>query len=224
MKVYLTTRFSIFDTKYNGFRIKTKNDTETYKKKLFCEKRLDQKFALFEMMTLPSILNQTYTNWEWNIFTSVYLPQNYKDRLLNLTQDNEKIKIHFIASFKEFKLASLDKEIDYCTVRIDDDDGLNTDFFQNLQQYKEKKNVVVLHSNGICFKLKNGNVVLGESRSWNTISLGACAIGFDIYSCGNHNSIHKRYTVINDETPDMWYLAYSKYCDSGRRKFPSEKI
>ena len=216
------TRFSIFDTKYNGFRVKKNNDVETYKKKLFDKKRLNQKFAFFEKMTLPSILNQTYEDWEWNIFSSDHLPQEYKDRLINLTQQYVKINVYFIGSFKEFTFTPPEKELDYCTVRIDDDDGLNKDFFQNLQQYKERKNSVVIHSNGVCFKIENGEVVLGGTRNWNNTST-PCAIGFDIYSCGNHSSIHKRYTVITDETHDMWYLGYDKYCDSGRRKLPSVK-
>lgn len=149
MKVYILTRFSIFDPSYNGFKIQ--RASEIYKEKLFNKKRLDAKFSFFEKMTLPSVLNQTYKDWEWHIFTSNELLENYKKKLEQLTSSYTSIKICYIKNFKEFnfKPSSMDKY--FCTIRLDDDDGIHSSFFNNLQKYKESKNSVVSHVNGICF-------------------------------------------------------------------------
>jgi len=149
MKVYILTRFSIFDPSTKGFKIQRASDN--YKEKLFNKKRLDAKFSFFEKMTLPSVLNQTYKDWEWHIFTSNELLENYKKKLEQLTSSYTSIKICYIKNFKEFnfKPSSMDKY--FCTIRLDDDDGIHSSFFNNLQKYKESKISVVSHVNGICF-------------------------------------------------------------------------
>lgn len=216
MKVYILTRFSIFDTSYKGFKINCNN----YKEKLFSKKRLDTKFTFFEKMTLPSILNQTYKDWEWHIFTSKELPNNYKTKLKLLTSSHRSIKIFYINSFKEFIFDTPSNNISFCTIRLDDDDGLHSSFFKNIQKYKEKKHYVVSHINGIYFTINSEKIQYGNKRDFSNIALGLCGIGFNIYKAGNHNSIHKHYNIIYDKTPNMWYLAYGKYCDSGRNKIP----
>ena len=100
MKVYILTRFSIFDPSTKGFKIQ--RASEIYKEKLFNKKRLDAKFSFFEKMTLPSVLNQTYKDWEWHIFTSNELLENYKKKLEQLTSSYTSIKICYIKNFKEF--------------------------------------------------------------------------------------------------------------------------
>ena len=177
-------------------------------------------FLFFEKMTLPSIINQTYKDWEWHIFTSNELPNNYKKKLESLTSSHTSIKIFYIKSFKEFKFTPLPSDTSFCTIRLDDDDGLHSSFFKNLQKYQQSKNSVVSHINGMYFTVENKIIKYGVSREFSNIALGICGIGFNIYESGNHSTLHKRYHVIYDNTPNMWYLAYGKYCDSGRNKIP----
>ena len=51
---------------------------------------------------IRSVLNQTYKDWEWHIFTSNELPENYKKKLEQLTSSYTSIKICYIKNFKEF--------------------------------------------------------------------------------------------------------------------------
>ena len=215
MKVYVLTRFSIFDPKYKGFNIVKNNNIDDYKNKLFNKKRLDRKFEIFENFTLPCIENQTYAKWEWNIFASKFMPEKYKNMLDNIVSKNSKINVKYIKSFKHFKFEEKKNE-EYCTIRLDDDDGLNPLFFENLQKYKSQKNKVVMHTNGIRVKYENNTLLYGNKRNWGQAQTGLCAISNNIYDYGSHNSINNRYSVIKDETPDMWYLMHDKYCDSGR--------
>jgi hypothetical protein len=220
MRVYILTRFSIFDPHYHGFKIKNNKTHDEYKSNLFSKRRLDSKFSIFEKMTLPSIVNQTYKDWEWHIFTSKELPKSYKLRLESLISSYPNIKILYINSFKQFTFTTPPSNLSFCTLRLDDDDGLHTSFLNNIQQYENKKNSVVSHSNGICFTLEDNKILYGDKREFPCIGLGLCGIGFNIYQGGNHNSIHKRYNVIYNEKSNMWYLAHDKYCDSGRKNLP----
>lgn len=69
-------------------------------------------------------------------------------------------------------------------------------------------------------KIEDDEIVYGDRRNFSKNAQGLCGIGFNIHNAGNHSSIHKRFNIIYDKTPDMWYLAYSKYCDSGLNKMP----
>lgn len=131
MKNYVITRFSIYDSYIKGFQkpAKIKKKGINYKNYLFSKSRLDSKFSLFEKITLPSVVNQTFDDWEWHIYTSIFLPENYKERLISICSKYEKIKLHFISSFKEFIFIK-PNDNNYCTIRLDDDDGLNDTFFK----------------------------------------------------------------------------------------------
>lgn len=169
-------------------------------------------------MTLPSVLKQTNTAYTWYIYTSNILPEKYKTKLLTLTKKYPQIKCKFIESFKEF-IFTPEREEPYCTVRLDDDDGLHANFLTNLQKYKTYNGTIISHSHGLKYRLKEGNVELGSPIVYKNIALGLCAIGKNIYECGAHTEIAEKHKVIYDETPDMYYLCYSELCDSKRIDF-----
>ena len=220
MHTYILTRFSIFDPKYKHFNLTdlTHYNRHGYKSKLFSSRRLDFKFKVFEKMTLPTVIHQTHKDYTWYIYTSNILPEKYKKKLLKLTEKHPQIKCKFIESFKEFTFTP-DKEGPYCTVRLDDDDGLNPHFFKNLQKYKHLDGCIISHSHGLKYRLKEGNVDLGSAIVYKNIALGLCAIGKNIYDCGAHTEIAENHKVIYDETPKMYYLCYSELCDSKRVNF-----
>ena len=99
MIVYFITRFSIFDYDFKGYKLTKNLGIEEYKSYLFSKERLDYKFDSFENY-LPSIVSQTDNNYIWEIYTSEYLPIEYKNRLLASTNKYKNIKIFFINSFK----------------------------------------------------------------------------------------------------------------------------
>jgi hypothetical protein len=219
MKSYIITRFSIFGWTKQGFQMTSDVNKEGYRSKLFSPLRLNHKFNVFEKITLPSILNQTNINWEWVIYASTFLPEEYQKRLLELTSPHPKIKCKFIDSFKEFIFEPKKCE-DYCTLRLDDDDGLAPTFLEKLQPYAEKKGVIVCHSRGIKFTVDEKNEIIYGKKTRNIgIAVGLCGIGINIYDCGCHGvRLKENYTLINRNDPDMYYLCCSDYCDS-KRKF-----
>lgn len=218
MYTYIVTRFSILDYSCPRFQI-TKNISEKeYKEKLFSEERLNAKFKLFEKITLPSIVNQTNKNFIWYIYASSFLPDKYKKKILELTCVNEKIKCVFIDSFKDFcKIQFTDEK--YCTVRLDDDDGLHKDFVESLNNYNNVPNKnLITHACGQLVKLENDELVYGRKidKSEKPPAQGLAAVGMDVYKCGSHGKIQNKYNVIVDKKPNMFLMSCSEYCDTKR--------
>ena len=216
MLVYFITRFSIFDINYKGF-ILTRNATsiEKYKSTLFSEKRLQYKFESFEKITLPGIVNQTNSNYIWEIYASTYLPIKYKKRLLEITKKYKQIKIFFIDSFENFN--NSDKINDkYCTVRLDDDDGLNINYVEIIQKYKNENNTIISFSYGKLCTINEGKIIYGKEIMKKNNAQGLCAIGMNIHDCGDHTKVGRKYKVIDDSTPFMYLLNCSVFCDTKR--------
>ena len=230
MIVYLITRFSIFDYDFKGYQLTRKLGIEEYKTYLFSKERLDYKFDSFEKITLPSIVSQTDDNYIWEIYTSEYLPIEYKNRLLASTNKYKNIKIFYIKSFKEFNKSDKikdkyctvilddDKIIDkYCTVRLDDDDGLNKDFVKILQKYKDKTKEIISFIKGKKCTISNNEIIYGKNVEIKNIALGLCAIDMNVYACGDHTKVNQKFKVTYDMTPDMYLLNCSEFCDTKRK-------
>tara|TARA_Y100001970_G_C14241501_1_gene865180 strand:+ start:1161 stop:1814 length:654 start_codon:yes stop_codon:yes gene_type:complete len=217
MLVYVITRFSIFDYDFKGYKLTRDLDIEEYKSYLFSKERLDYKFNSFEKITLPSIVSQTNDNYIWEIYTSEYLPIEYKNRLLASTNKYKNIKIFFINSFKEFNKSNK-IEGKYCTVRLDDDDGLNKNFVEILQKYKDKTKEIISFPEGKKCTISNNKIIYGENVEIKNIAIGLCAIDMDIYNCGEHTKVNNKFKVTYDMTPDMYLINCSEFCDT-KRKF-----
>tara|TARA_B100000073_G_scaffold263010_1_gene222737 strand:+ start:1535 stop:2218 length:684 start_codon:yes stop_codon:yes gene_type:complete len=204
---YIITRFSIFDENRGVSNIKLNKNI------LFSDKRLSEKFNLFENHTLPSILNQTNSNWIWHIYTSSYLPEKWKNKLINLTKDS-RIKLFYCNNFNDFfeKILRFNYGNKYATIRLDDDDELSNNYIELLQQYKNESKKIVTFSNGH----RNQN---NKLRKWYKpkIALGISAIDFNIYLAGKHGSVDQNYTVIEDKTPNMWIRNEGDWNDSSQK-------
>ena len=221
---YISTRFSIFDPNIGGLRLKRNaKSTQEYKNKLFDEGRLNYKFTSFELVTLPSIKKQTYKNYIWYIFTSVHLPQKFKDRLEKSIKDIKQIKCIYIDKIKDFNKYKKESGFDvYSTIRLDDDDGLAPNFLENINKHINNNNksskYCISHINGVKITIENNKIKYGKQRQQKNNAQGLCAVNMDIYSCGNHTKVSDRHKTIHDKTKNMFLQNCNpEYCDSGRR-------
>jgi len=212
MNHYIITRFSILDSPTKkGFL----NNSENH---LFSKDRLDFKFFVFDKMTYSSVINQTYTNYKWLIYASAYLPQVYKEKLNNY--QNKNIDIIYVNDFRDMGIRRkeiLTNKNNYTTIRLDDDDGISANFLELLNRHSDKKNKIISFPNGVRYTMQNNNIVFGSKISWPKIALGLTAIGFDIYSAGNHTNVDKKYEIIYDNTENTYCLCCSEFCDTKRR-------
>jgi len=229
-KVILITRFSILDCDTESFRLtKYTNKCHDIKKKLFNKTRLENKFMAFKNITYPSIAHQTYKNYEWWIFTSDMLPPEYLRLLENIITSSyttiNKIKIIPVKNMSSFfkltdmKLKKVSKKTNYISLRIDDDDGLSPYFLKNLIKYKDKSGSIISFPNGMKVKIENGKIVFGEkTKSKNIASAGLAAVNKNIYKCGNHTKVDKKYNVIYDNLENAYIQFCSEFTDT-KRKF-----
>lgn len=226
MKVYFITRFSIYDPQFRGFRLTVDFDEKEYEKRLFGKGRLDYKFDTFQEITLRSIIEQSCNEWEWLIYTSDRMPDEYMKRLRSMVKDYANIVLIMVKNFKEFfeKDFSYNYGNSFATVRIDDDDGLSKYFVEKLQQYSKNVGCIVSFTEGTLVKYTKGRVVMGEKISQKNNAQGLTGIGLKIYSCGSHSDINDRHDVIYDSTPDMYLLTCSPFTDTKRGFTGLERI
>jgi len=215
---YIITRFSILDYDTKAFQIVIKNKKEEYNNKLFNEERLDHKFNVFEKVTYPSIIGQIAQNYIWLIYTSKWLPDKYKTRLEKIVNKNQKIKIKYIANFKELQE---DKQKikwikPYSTIRLDDDDGLYNKFLSTINEYKNEDGLFISFPNGIKYKYENNKIIYGNKLFYKNNAHGLVAINRWVYS-ENHNIISERYKVKYIYTEDAYKVNCSEHCDTSRK-------
>ena len=221
MKHYIFTRFSIldFDAARRTFRhAKLCSSEEEYTEKLFSKDRLDFKFSVFEKVTLNGFTKQTSQNFEWYIFASYYLPDTYKEKFAKLLNPFKNINVIYVKTFDEFYY-SMDNIIkdqpEYSTTRIDDDDGMRTNFVELLDGYNnELEGTIISFPYGKRFKLENDDVVIGSEIYYRCNSMGLTAIKKNIWSCGNHVLVGRTHKVIFNDLKDSYLVCCSEYCES----------
>lgn len=223
---YIFTRWSVHDpTRFSSFNIGLHSkDKEDYTQKLFNTSRLNARFEFFEKMTYPSIKNQTCANYEWYIYASTILPNEYKLKLDKFECSN--IKIVYVEDYPSVShhiRKLLSGKTNFTTMKLDDDDGLAPTFLEKLNFYASETGKVVTFPIGMQYTISDNKLVFGGKCEYRNINLGITAIGFDIFSTGNHCSIDQRYKVIADNTPDMYWVCCSEVCDT-KRKFSTSSV
>ena len=133
-KVLISTRFSFFGQ--SGW----KSDFSTNPEMLFDVNRLNQRFWLFEKITLPSLKAQTNKDFHCFILSSNMMPEWAQVRLVENCDKylgNENYTIRFARpgrarKFQRFALMNFAGEDPVAQVVLDDDDALSSDFVENL--------------------------------------------------------------------------------------------
>ena len=212
MHNYIVTRFSVHNP--NNISFNRPYPPEV----LFNKERLDFKFKVFDMMTYPSIKNQTSQNYTWWIFTSQDLPEEYSKKLDSYADSNiQIIRVNSDSKIGQYIGNKLKDEKNYCTIRIDDDDGLSPDFLMNLQKYENETGKIVSFPYGRYFRLTD-EIEYGNIQYFPKQSAGLCGIGLNIFSAGNHRKVNEKFEVIYDNTPESYYVCCSNFCVT-KRKF-----
>ena len=219
---YIITRFSIFDYDYKGFIItKVCKNIDQYKNELFKSERLNFKFHIFEKITLPSLLNQTNKNYVWLIYSSIYLPEVYKEKLNSLTNNYPNIQVIYVNNFNDMN-ENINSIINtnefYTTSRLDDDDELANNFISTLNTYNNVNNIqVISFPLGRDFILdSNLQIIYRKTVFIKNIAIGLTAFNMNIYLCGNHSQIHNKYLTYYNSNIPMYSVCCSEYCDSKR--------
>lgn len=146
MKHYLITRF-------NTGLYRRKNQKTRKGSPIDPKKWMVDRFRLFEKFTVPSILNQTCTNFEWLVGFDNATPMPYllraKKYCTVILGDNTR---HASISYIRDKCDSGDHII---TSRVDNDDALHKDYIKAVQHYyhtKERRSGIYVFPLGWIYK------------------------------------------------------------------------
>lgn len=205
---------------------RTTPDMDAYRSKLFDPDRLAGKFAMFEKVTLPSVMGQTSRNFHWHIFTCPQLPAAWMDRLKRVTAPHSQhITVHSVEGMKPFRKAVSEMceqlkakhgEAGFATSRLDDDDGIGARLVERLGDARNGAGTVVLFSKGRRYVMDRGvpRIVREEGRIGGPAS---SIVGGNIYACGHHKTLHERFPTQIDDTPEMFLLGCGDVCDTHRK-------
>ncbi|WP_208349697.1 glycosyltransferase [Pseudaestuariivita rosea] len=123
-----------------GFKQSQDSDEKT-RAYLYDPNRLEQRFRLFERLTLPSLIKQTDQDMTVLILTGRDLPHAYSSRLNDLVAGYDWIKIiryaprkHYNAIKSAFAEISRDGFTHRTTFRLDDDDAVDMRFIERLRR------------------------------------------------------------------------------------------
>ncbi len=161
--------------------------------------RLNLRFKLFEMICLPSVLNQSNRNFQWILIIDRLLPPSHKKLLEDLTSHE---RIHLYEYNDEDDLECLDwvqpfvKDTpDYfLTTNLDDDDALPITFVESIQTQ--------LRSTSNQDKIQPFNIIgISQIRYWDMIFTRKAPLGW------------KAIQSENSKTSSVGFSLYCKYPD-----------
>lgn len=221
---HFVTRFSIFDADSLSFRVmREEKKSEEKRQKVFDKKRLATKFVYFERLTLPSILNQTNSDWSWTIFYGADLPIEFADRLKHLCEQSSKITCVPVKTFAEFhervdsNLQSFKKKgMRFASIRIDDDDALVETYVDLLQSCKYEGVASFPVGKRVTYRSEKDDFVIGSKIIWKNIALGLAAFGFNIYKAGDHTLVHQKHPTQYIDNTFVYLLGCDEVGDTSR--------
>ncbi len=231
--VFVITRFSLLLNNKN-WKISRENSFDAYKKKLFSEERMSEKFLFFRNLYIPAFkaAKSAVDGIELKsvLLISDELPQPNLDELQGLIEDDdsfEALKVKKDDDYNDILNAYISnflndrKESIFATVRLDDDDLLSVKFFDSIEKYLNVSFVsrVISFPRGIECYFDSNKKKLDTCLSLSVprIALGLTHINKysksnrkftdpvgHIYNCGDHSNIHNRYNLVSDHQQNMF--------------------
>ena len=218
-------RFSLL-CKTDAWHISANDEFEEYKEKLFAESRLEERFFLFENITLKS-LDNIYKHLDNDVCMVVYiltsdsLPKKYKDKLTVIQNQYKFIRVKYYEEncvfgkilrdfFTDYYNESIHVGDMYACARLDDDDALSIDWYTKILSYFNPlfaNHCISLHSGYQLFFNSFGKIELRKMELARFIAIGLCVLGRkmsendepnNIYYCGPHTLVDTRKPGIVD--------------------------
>jgi hypothetical protein len=228
-------RYSILIKSTKAWKI-SQTDPETYKNSLFDPLRLKFRRETFARITMPSIFsaieNSPSIHSEIHVLTSIYLPDEDKKFLNDLASNNKLLKIFYYDENNTNLEASIENYVDnfvadgemVASIRIDDDDGISSDFLMQLNNYLrlEFKGFILSICKGYAILLNDENEVVKIAKyKWRFAAAGLAYIyeknnlvkHFSIYQCGSHTTTDERFPSILDSRSEGIIRSFHQYND-----------
>jgi hypothetical protein len=254
--IFIITRYSVLSQGI-GVRIRrSATSFDDYKQKLFSDERLASRLAGFRSIAIASIASQRGCSLPiyFLVVTSSELPAqalvNLRSELDHINSDAVRVRLVFVSVngdehpasylYSDFskavsetirREAGSSDELIYASVRLDDDDGLASDYCQELSKYIRAGTVgfPIIFPLGLqgFFASSTGSIKDVRRFYHLNISPGMAFInrytsksGFDcdkvsVYSLGDHSKVCSTYPVIMDARKVAFFRTFASFNDSG---------
>ncbi|WP_156926530.1 glycosyltransferase [Carnimonas nigrificans] len=242
--IFVIVRYSVFTrTGAKNFILGRNNNLVDYKAELFNDDRMAVHDFLFKHVTFESLKNQQGVDLNQDVtlivLTSEDMPEKWYTSLYssiknyswaNIVRVNENSGVE--TEVRNI-IASIDEDMCYATIRLDDDDGLSNDFLKNIYSYlrPEFSGHIVSHGYGYegLFDLESFKFININEFYYPKVSAGLAKIDTressnghvnrSIYGAGNHVRVDRNYpTILDSRAPKIFRSAYA-YQDTGGKGY-----
>lgn len=203
---------------------------------LYAERRMEERFLLFETITLPCLRAQTDPNFDFVIVIGDQLPSRYRDRLFDLTADIPQIRIEAHDPQPQRQImkqvlnaARRDPAQPCLQFRHDDDDAVSLDFIRQFRAAADETSGLHGRHRSVAYDWHKGHVLeidrdglLAKEihRPLLAVALGMYVQGGDSLTLMNfgHERLNRFMPVVSYGTEPMWARTHNAFNDSRQKK------
>ncbi len=225
-------RFSYLSTR--GWRQTTRDDPDTTGEALYAPERMEERFRLFEALTLPSITAQSDPEFTFLIVASFAMPEPWRARLEALVAPVPNVRIEYLKPRPMTEAVTValrrvlgrrDPEpvVQFC---LDDDDAVSVHYVAQLRQQArdilssslaERLPIALNHPRGISLSKQDGTFSAHETHA-PFLALGLALITpgrmpMNVFTCP-HLKTPTRYFSIADPKPFAYLRGLHDHHDS----------
>lgn len=224
-----------------GFQVEHNNieDRIAY---LYTPDRMEERFALFEAITLPALKAQTDPDFDLVVLIGDSLPNRYETRLRDLCSDVKQVHIRTEAPARHRALmrkilneARRDLSEPCLQFRMDDDDGVAVDFIQHLKTAVKDCAGLVRRNDHVAFDFNAGFLVKAEAgqllvsevvRPYQTAALAISVGGGVTKSIMNfaHHRIFQHMPTVTLNQRAMFLRSHNQFNDSRQKNVAREDL
>ena len=170
---------------------------------------LEKRFDLFEKYCFPTVCAQSEKNFLWLIWFDVDTPDFYKKKIESYCALLPQMRAHYIDEWvtegvhNAVRMLIPERAEKLLTTRLDNDDGLNSDFIKILQsQDFSRSDWYFNFPNGLTFS--EGFAFVHEDRSNAFLSRLECVSGFKTVWELPHPEVEKTGRITQIDFPNAW--------------------
>lgn len=210
---------------------------------LYDDARMEERFRLFEALTLPALRGQTDPDFDLVILIGDSLPQRHENRLRDLTADMRQVQIikeppkqHRPLVKSLLQNARRDPNLPCLQFRMDDDDAVAVDFVEELRRtsrdcktlMRQNQAVAIDFNNGFLLRPSpDGPMVAEVKRPYLTAALAVHIAGGSKLTAMSmaHHVIYQHMPTITLTKRAMYVRSYNDFNDSHQRRgAPKEEL
>lgn len=214
-----------------GFKA-TADDTAEVAAMLYNEDRMEERFRLFEAITLPSVKAQTDPDFTFLIVTGKWFPEQHLARLQSLTQGVPQCEIRQYPPRPHRKIMTKainewrgPPDTPCLQFRLDDDDAMAVTFIERFKQTAEDLGAITARHSSVAIDFNQGFVFTAGAEGvklwpyrypYSAIALGMVvqAGSDDTIMSHGHQNLWKTMPTMTFTGEDMMMRGHNDYNDS----------